>query len=142
MNPLIAWLLFFILALVAALHFLWASGSTWPVANRDEFVRSFIGSDSPNAMPGALLTSVVACLILVASVVPLWRANIVSLPLPEWALTIGMWALFGIFLLRGLSTYALPMLSRTEPFRRLDRHYYAPLCLIIAVGFALGLSQP
>lgn len=131
----IAYSLFGVLAIIAALHFLWASGSTWPFGTQEQFVRSAIGMDSPTAMPGTVLTVAVATLILLAGTLALWGAALINLPLPEWSKPLFLWTLFTVFLLRGLSAYALPNLTRTESFKKLDRQYYAPLCLVLAGGY-------
>ena len=135
MTELIAWAVFLILSTIAALHYLWASGSTWPVATQEQFVRSFIGVQSAKTMPGKRLTVLVATLILAAAASAPWGAALITLPLPSWSKPILLWALFAVFLLRGLSTYGLPNLPRAEPFKTLDRRYFAPLCLVLAAGF-------
>ena len=131
----IAWFLFVVLSLVASLHFFWATGRTWPVKDPKEFARTIAGIDSDKGMPGMGLTALVASLIFAAAVLPLWTTNVISLPLPEWCRLTSMWVLFSIFFLRGISTYALPNLPRAEPFKTLDRLYFAPLCLLLAAGY-------
>jgi hypothetical protein len=45
-----------------------------------------------------------------------------------------------VFLLRGAVTY-MPFWRRVapeQPFARLDRQYYAPLCLLIGVGLLIA----
>lgn len=141
MIDLIAWLLFVVLLGVSALHFLWASGSTWPVKDPQQFGRTVAGVDSDKATPGMALTALVAILILAAAVLPLWAINTLSLPLPEWCRPASLWVLFAVFFLRGISTYALPNLPRAEPFKTLDRRYFAPLCLVLAAGYlSIALS--
>lgn len=54
----IAYGVFAVLILVAAVHYLWATGSTWPVATQEEFVRSIVGSNESKAMPGKALVAV------------------------------------------------------------------------------------
>lgn len=135
MIALIAWLLFVVLVGVSALHFLWASGSTWPVKDPQQFARTLAGIDSDRATPGMALTALVAMLILAAAVLPLWTISTISLPLPEWCRATSMWVLFAVFFLRGISTYALPNLPRAQPFKSLDRRYFAPLCLVLAAGY-------
>ncbi len=139
MIDIIAWLLFIVLSLVAALHFLWASGSTWPVKDPKDFARTVAGVDSDKGIPGVGLTALVALLILAAAVLPLWTTHFIALPLPEWCRPTSMWVLFSVFFLRGASTWALPNLPRAEPFRTLDRLYFAPLCLLLAAGY-LGIA--
>lgn len=137
MIEVIASSVFALLTAIAVMHFVWASGSTWPVANQQIFMQTFVGVDGDKPMPGAWLTSIVALLILFAGVLALWSAGLISLPLPEWCRATANWVLFSVFFLRGASTYALPNLPRTEPFRSLDRRYFAPLCLALAAGYLL-----
>lgn len=135
MTEIIAWALFVCLSAIAALHLLWATGSTWPLRDEREFARTLIGVDAERGLPGPALTALVAALIAAAGLCALWVAQLLAPPLP------GAWrdasprVLTAVFLLRGLSTYALPKLPRTEPFRRLDRAYFAPLCLLLGGGF-------
>lgn len=141
----VAWLVFVVLFLVAALHFLWATGSTWPVKTPSDFAPTFIGVDADKGVPGKGLTVVVATLILAAAILPLWSTDIIALPLPlplpHWCKPSSTWVLFSVFLLRGISTYGLPNLPRAEPFRTLDRLYFAPLCLILAACYlSIALS--
>lgn len=133
----IAWLLFAVLSAIAALHLLWASGSTWPVANREQFARTLIGIDTDYETLSAGLCTAVALLIFAAALLPLWNIGSISLPLPNWCKQSAPWVLLAVFALRGLSTYILPNLPRCEPFRTLDRRYFAPLCLLLAAGYLL-----
>lgn len=135
MIEIIACLMFVTLSLVAALHLVWASGSTWPVANREQFARNFIGTDSGDHTPCKALCAQVALLIFAGALLPLWTTDIITSPLPAWSRPLSMWVLFTVFALRGLSAYALPNLPRAEPFRTLDRRYYSPLCLLLAAGY-------
>ncbi len=136
-----AWLLFITLSAITALHLLWASGSTWPVADRDQFAPTFVGLKAGTRPPNALMCLIVAGLIFAAGLLPLWLVGSVDLPLPAWCKQAAPWVLFAVFALRGLSAYALPNLPRAEPFRTLDRHYFSPLCLILAAGhLAIALS--
>ena len=135
MTEPIAYSVFGVLALVAAVHYFWATGSTWPVATRDEFVRTFVGLDESKSMPGKVLTMLVATLILLAGALALWGTGLINLPLPDWSKPHLLWAMFAVFLARGLLTYVLPKLPRAEPFKTLDRRYYAPLCLALPAGY-------
>ncbi len=141
MIDLIPWILLTALSLIAALHLLWATGSTWPLDDPAQFARTFVGIESDRATPGAAITTAVALLIFAAGVLPVWVAGHISLPLPSWCGPVSMWVLVAVFGLRGLSTYALPNLPRAEPFKSLDRRYFAPLCLLLGAGFlSLALS--
>ena len=135
MTEIIAWSLFTVLAAISALHAVWATGRTWPVADKSQFVKTFVGIEGAEKFPGPVLTGVVVLLIAVAALLTLWAAELLQLPLPSSLKPIVLWALFAVFFLRGISTYALPNLPRAQPFKSLDRRYYAPLCLLIAAAY-------
>lgn len=60
------------------------------------------------------------------------------LPLPEWMGTASIVVLALVFGLRGVASYLPgPLSSAVERFATLDRRFYAPLCLIICVGYSV-----
>ncbi len=88
-------------------------------------------------MPGLLLTLVVAGGIAAAGVVALWGGGALALQLPVWMRTASLAVLAAIFLLRGIASYLPfgPLSDTVEPFRTLDMRYYAPLILVIGLGY-------
>ena len=122
---------------VSLLHFLWATGSTWPCADEQSLIRTVVGHPDVKQFPSHLLTAVVAVAIGFAGVIALWAGGVVRLPLPGMIQTAGLLLLTGIFLLRGLSSYTPRRIwaAPVEPFATLDRRYFAPLCIVIGCGF-------
>ncbi len=130
--------IFITLSAVALLHAAWAFGVLWPARDEQTLINTVIGAPGMSKMPGAGLTLAVAAGIASAGVFALWGARLVALPLPDWMQPAGLLGLAIIFGLRGFSTYLAlgPLGARTQPFARLDRQFYAPLCLLIGAGFA------
>ncbi len=158
----IALLIFSILTLIACLHAFWAIGGKWPGRDDESLAKMVIGTKGLTKLPKASLTMLVATLIFIAGLIPLlWgyhqdgaNAYMSLFPdsslsilkmmnnlIPHWLLKVSMIGLTLIFLVRGLVTYTLwaEKQNLEEPFRSLDKKYYAPLCLILGVGFMVLL---
>ena len=73
----IASLLTFIFSVLSALHWYWAFGGKWGL---DGVVPSVDGK--PTFSPGRLPTIVVACALLIAGLVCLWRVGVIAVGLP------------------------------------------------------------
>jgi len=133
----IALLIFGALFAAALLHVAWAFGVLWPARDEQALINTVIGAPGMSKMPGTGLTLAVAAGIAGAGVFALWGAQLVTLPLPGWVQSTSLLVLAIIFGLRGFSTYLTigPLSARTQPFARLDRRFYAPLCLSICAGF-------
>jgi len=145
MLELLAVFLGFLLLVISAIHFYWALGGVWPASDEITLVKTVIGSPPskngiPASMPPRMLTFLVAIAILAAAFFPIiWAGLILPYPIHASLVMIGMWVLTAIFLLRGI-TGMLPFFDRfspEEPFRSLNRKYYSPLCLLIALGLGL-----
>lgn len=158
----IALLIFSTLTLVAFLHAFWAIGGKWPGRDEESLAKSVIGTKGLTKLPKASLTILVAALIFIAGLIPMLWANAISqtnsitfpLPtvltlilemmndlIPHWFLKISMIGLTFIFLGRGVVTYTpwAEQQDLEEPFRSLDKKYYAPLCLALGIGFMVLL---
>lgn len=122
------------LAAVGALHAVWGSGSTWPARDITSLADAVVGSDE---FPGAGATFAVATLAGVGAVVVAGAggdhrvARLVRLGAAAALVARGL--LGGVTATRVLG---LPEPSRR--FRRLDRTFYRPLCLVL--GIAAGLA--
>lgn len=124
------------LAGAAALHALWASGSTWPERDYDDLANLVVGRA---AFPSRPLTAGVAGLLLTASAV----AAAASGPTPSqsWVVRMGARTVAAILLTRGVGGLAASTLAvgnASDTFRRWDRRLYSPLCLVLAAGVAAG----
>ncbi len=154
----LAFLIFATLSLVALVHAYWGAGGKWPGTDDESLAKIVIGRKGLTQIPKAGLTFLVALLILIAGIIPLlWLSGkdsslelIKILPrsfhsslafingrLPNWVLNTGMIGLTLIFFVRGMVTYTSWAKEQTpeEPFRSLDKKYYAPLCLGLGVCF-------
>jgi hypothetical protein len=158
----IALLIFSTLTLIACLHAYWAMGGKWPGRDDETLANIVIGTKGLTKLPKASLTVLVALLIFIAGLIPMLWANAISqtnsiaFPLPTvlisilevmnglipiWFLKIAMTGLILIFLGRGVVTYTpwAEQQDLEEPFRSLDKKYYAPLCLTLGIGLMVLL---
>ncbi|THD42693.1 MAG: DUF3995 domain-containing protein [Bradyrhizobium sp.] len=127
-----------LLTAIAAAHFYWAFGGFWPAGDEMGLVNMVVGAKDAKSAPSGRLTIVVATAIEAAGLVA------VLLTAPFDGLFGALVALAGaalclIFLMRFAFGY-LPFWRRRfsrQPFARLDRLIYSPLCLTIAMGFAV-----
>ncbi len=134
-------LLFVTLSIVALIHAYWAFGGRWPGHDEKSLVKIVAGANGQAKMPPFWLTMIVALLIFAAGLFPLFWIEILPWFLPSILLSLGMFVVTSVFLLRGLFSYT-PMarnMGFEEPFNTLDKKYYAPLCIIIGSGFAFLL---
>ncbi len=124
------------LGAIAGLHGYWASGGVWPARDEAALVRMVVGQDWRRRMPGqGLSTTVALCLFGAAGVGLLLRW---PGPLPGRLVAVAGFGLTAVFIARGLAGYT-PAWHRShaaEPFARLDRQIYSPLCLALGIGFA------
>ncbi len=140
----IAIILFLILIIIAIIHIIWAQGIYWPAKDEYSLVKMVIGEPDMRQMPSAKFTYFAAFLLLLGAMFALWGGDIINPSLPLWVREFGIFLLAFIFGTRGLAPYliAKQMGERTEPFKKLDKYFYAPLCLIISIGFIIFLINP
>jgi hypothetical protein len=125
------------LAAAAAIHGLWATGSTWPAASTDELADLVVGR---RPMPGPAACAVVAGALAVAAATTTLastgtRAG--SAPRTRAAATVVSAAL----LARGIAgavTDVCHIGEQTPEFRRWNRRLYNPLCVTLGVLAAAG----
>ncbi|MEM7545724.1 MAG: DUF3995 domain-containing protein [Pseudomonadota bacterium] len=125
-----------ILLIIAALHGAWALGITWPDRTGEALARRVAGFKGITRMPPPLSCLAVASAMVVAALLVL---DIV--PLPDSLRLLALVGLTAIFAFRGVLAYNTRWREMTpeEPFATLDRRYYGPLCLVIALGFAMTI---
>ncbi len=136
-----------VLAALAGLHLYWALGGTWGseavVPTRPEDSADEKTGGQPVFTPGPGATVVVAVLLLVAALVALGAAGVVTLPVPRVLIRFGIWALAAIFLLRSIGDFRYAGFFkrvRGTRFAELDTRLYSPLCLILsALAFIVAL---
>lgn len=132
-----------VLVLIALVHAGWALGMHWPAKSEASLIRTVIGTPGMTKMPGPGLTLIVAVAIAITGLCALWLGDVFALPLPGWFETVTGSVLALVFASRGFATVfgsmfgAGPLRQRVEPFATLDRRLYAPLCLLLALGFVV-----
>ncbi len=133
----IASLVFIPLLAITMVHMLWAFGSTFPAQSREALADTVIGRQP---MAPRWRSFLVGLAVFVAGIWCLALADLST----DSVLRGGGAFLALVFLARGIIGY-LPfwrMAHQAEPFARMDRKIYSPLCLYEAVGFAYLTAWP
>ncbi len=131
-------LLSLLLAVIAFVHALWATGSNWPRENAEALVKTVVGAPGRTEMPARWQSAFVALCLLTASIWPFLLMSPQTFTiLPTVLIDLGTGALITVFLGRGLVglTPWFRRLLPTEPFLSLNRTYYSPLCIALGAGF-------
>jgi hypothetical protein len=128
------------LASVAILHVAWARGSTWPYTDAAGFVRSVIGSDNPAKAPGTGASLSIAALLVVSvvGVTARPRTTRAATVLASDLITLVTAAVLALRGAGGLVGSATGLFGTTAEFRRNDLRFYAPLCVVLALGASLS----
>ena len=119
------------LATIAGLHVAWGRGSSFPFSSKSELSDAVIGSQT---VPSAGACYAVAAALLAAS------ALVADAPVaPRRVRRLGRRVVSVVLATRGAvglagRTDLLSPGSASPRFRSLDRRYYSPLCLALAVG--------
>lgn len=135
MTTAAASILFLCLLIVAIAYFLWAVGSRYPIRDPALLARTVDGRTGVERISRAGAFGV-AVFALAAAAVGTALGDTES---GGMVLTIAG-AIFGLlFALRGVLAYTAGWRAShpVEPFATLDRRYYAPLCLVVALCFAV-----
>jgi membrane-associated HD superfamily phosphohydrolase len=134
-----------VLAIVGLLHLAWAFGSTFPYANQQALARAVVGRRGITRMPSMTASAFVAFCLMAAAVWALLLGRVIAVPVSDWLVAPGGLALAGVFLFRGVIG-VMPTFERAlpeQPFLRLNRRFYSPLCVLIGLGFlGLALAMP
>jgi len=128
---LVAVALCLILLAIALLHVAWGLGLPWPAADETQRVATVIGLRGQTRMPGLLPCLAVAGALGAVVAMIGWNTLTAS-PLTR----AGLLAAAAVFLARGVAPWLLVWrrLTPQQPFARLDRLVYGPLCLLLGVG--------
>jgi Protein of unknown function (DUF3995) len=120
-----------VLAALAGLHVAWGRGSTFPFTSREALNDTVIGGDTtpPPAACYSVATLLAAAGALVAGL-PTRSSWIRRAGVCAVATTLGGRAALGF---AGKTDVVSPG-STSAHFRRIDRCYYSPLCLALALG--------
>ena len=137
----VACLIFVVLACISVTHIYWAFGGAWPAPKRELLSRAVAGVDS-DRMPPAMITLIVAGMIFAVGCLPLVWVGTITVPISQGIIQVLMWIAVAVFGIRGIATYMFynRLYNVVEPFKRLNRIYFSPLCLLIAAGFVYLLA--
>ena len=126
------------LTAVAALHFIWASGSPWPARTTDELATAVVGSTAHQPRPEAtLVVAIGATGTAILATGALGRG-----PLRRGALRIASGVLIARAIFGGNAALATLGLPPAGPkFLALDNRYYRPFAAIMAVALWLAATR-
>jgi hypothetical protein len=142
MTAIIAWCIFIVLTAIAAVHVAWGFGVRWPRKTEAELVTTVIGHRR-DTMPPPPHCYLAATAIFIPGAIALMLAGLVQTPWPRWLILLAGAGAALVFAGRGIAGYVPAWRARhpREPFASLDRHYYSPLCLMLAAGFVVLLAN-
>lgn len=141
MSPLGVGLIAILLSL-AGLHLYWGLGGRWP-GHDEESLRLLVAGIRNGPMYGlGPCAMVAAALAAAAAVVYAGHSSIVPAQF-TWIVLAGYVVLILVFGMRGLAPYLSPAFeyARGTPFFDLNRLYYAPACLLVAVALAADFPR-
>jgi len=141
-SAIIAWSIFTGLTAIAAVHVAWGFGVRWPRKTEAELVTTVIGHER-DTMPPPLPCYLAACAIFTLGGIALMLAGLLQTPWPRWLIPFAAARRSRVLAGRGVAGYVPAWRARhpREPFASLDRHYYSPLCLMLAAGFVVLLAS-
>ena len=118
---------------IAGVHVVWASGSSWPAETREDLADLMAGR-AGGSVPSPAACLVVATLLASASALVAGRPK--RLPRMRRTGAIGVSVVLGVRGACGIvgRTDLVSPGSTSPRFRRLDRRYYSPLCLLLAAS--------
>ena len=129
------------LSAISALHLYWAFGGVWPASDESSLIKTVIGDPKLRRMPPFGMTIVVVFALAGAALVALLLAFRLLVSL-DMLITLAGILLALVFLGRGVAAYIPAWREKhpLEPFARLDRAVYSPLCLALGAGFLFLLT--
>lgn len=120
-------------------HVVWAAGGTIGLAAAIPQVEG-----RPLFAPGRMTTFAVALALFSLAALVVWREGLIVLPLPFAIARVGVPVMALVFFARAIGDFRYVGWSkrvRGTSFARLDDLLYAPLCVVLAVCFAVvGLN--
>jgi hypothetical protein len=128
---------------IALLHAHWALGGVWPAANAERLAKAAAGTHGIRRMPSTAASLIVAGLLLAVAVWPSFAMRMLPEAWPHWLTWLAGVAIAAVFVGRGLAGYTSVWRRRfsEQPFARLDRAAYSPLCLVLGAGFIVLLLR-
>lgn len=140
----LALILSFVLLVITSLHVYWGIGGIWPGKDQASCARAVVGFRGVDEMPSAGASFAVAACLALATLWPLALEGVFASPFPREGLASTALLIGLVFIGRGVAGFTpwWRRLAPEQPFARLDRLYYSPLCLLIGLGFAvLAISE-
>jgi hypothetical protein len=136
----IALAIFLLLTAIAGIHVAWGTGVRWPRKTEAELVSTVIGHRS-DKMPAPNQCYLAAVAIYIPGTIALMLAGLIDASVLTFTIPLAGAAAASVFAGRGIAGYVPAWRARhpREPFASLDRHYYSPLCLLLAAGFLVLL---
>lgn len=139
-------ILILVLVVLAVLHAWWGFGGLWPGRDERHLVGLVVGRTRSMQMPGLVASLLVALALLTAAALVALRAKLISVDFGapvDGLLRTGFWIAFAVFALRGVAGFIPPIFTYASgtPFETLNRRFYSPLCLLIAIGFVLTAAE-
>ena len=137
MTVALAILLSGIVSAIAVLHAHWGLGGVWPAASAERLAKAAVGTPGIVKMPSLRSCFLVAALLSGVAVWPLFATRLLPEVWPRWLTLLAGAGIAAVFLGRGLAGYTSVWRRRfgEQPFARLDRLAYSPLCLALGAGF-------
>jgi hypothetical protein len=136
-----------VLLTIAGLHVAWGHGASWPLPDRETLSRNVLGieprvenDDSvEHSKPAMLECYAVATALTTAAALVADRPR-----LPTGLRRFGLRGLVVVLATRGMlgltgNTRLVVPVATGPTFTRLDRRYYSPLCLLLAMASARSL---
>ncbi|MEH6525670.1 MAG: DUF3995 domain-containing protein [Sneathiella sp.] len=131
----LGWIPALIFSVIAALHAVWGLGYTWPEKDSQSLARRVAGFKNIQTMPSQAACFVVAAFLVFAAIIILMAIGLFTPLLPMVVLKVMLGGLAAGFCMRGIFSF-MPFWRRMtpeQPFARLDRRYYGPLCLCLSL---------
>lgn len=127
-----------ILLSIAIVHVLWAIGFWWPIRDEEKLVRAVAGAKGGTKMPGAAASATVA-MALISLVWWIWYGGQFGTQIHVTVL----WGAMAIFAVRGIVPWMEFWRKKwpEEPFATLDKKYYGPLCIVIALALRITMRD-
>lgn len=129
----------FVLLLITSLHVYWGMGGIWPGSDAKSCAHAVVGFRGVDEMPSTFASFAVAACLVLATLWPLALENVFATPFPREGLAATALMIGLVFLGRGVAGFTpwWRRLAPEQPFARLDRLFYSPLCLLIGLGFVI-----
>ena len=142
MRVSISLLLFATLALIAFAHARWARRLYWPFVDAEHLSKYVVGIPARPGMPPENLTWMVVAALSFAALDALALGFDLDAAVNKGAAWIGA-GLVAVFGLRGLAGYTPFWRSAHSVFEfsLIDKIFYSPLCVLVAEGFYVLVSE-